>query len=204
MPERWDHWIGGAAVPPVSGRTLESHSPEDGRVVALVARGDAADVAVATASAAHAQPAWAATPPAERSRVLLAVEASLRANRDRLVALERAETGKPLGLAEGDLDGTADYFGFYAAAVRTLGGETIDVGGGSHIFTRREPYGVVALVTPWNYAANQGARGAAPALAVGNAVVVKPSEFTSTTTLEMARIAFEAGPIRDRCSALAR
>jgi aldehyde dehydrogenase (NAD+) len=193
VPERWDHWIGGAAVAAAGGRTLESHSPEDGRVVALVARGDAADVAAATASAALAQPAWAATPPAERSRVLLAVEAALRAHRDRLVALERAETGKPLALAEGDMDGTADYFGFYAAAVRTLGGETIDVGDGTHMFTRREPYGVVGLITPWNYAANQGARGAAPALAVGNAIVVKPSEFTSTTTLELARLATEAG-----------
>jgi aldehyde dehydrogenase (NAD+) len=190
---RWDHWIGGAAVPSGGGRTLESHSPEDGRVVAHVARGDAADVAAATESAARAQPAWAATKPAERSRVLLAVEAALRAHRDRLVELERAETGKPLALAEEDLDGTADYFGFYAAAVRTLGGETIDVGTGTHMFTRREPYGVVGLITPWNYAANQGARGAAPALAVGNAVVIKPSEFTSTTTLEMARLAVEAG-----------
>ncbi|MET0687233.1 MAG: aldehyde dehydrogenase family protein [Solirubrobacteraceae bacterium] len=193
MTARWDHWIGGAAVPSTSGRTLESHSPEDGRVVAQVARGDAADVAAATASAAQAQPAWAATKPAERSRVLLAVEAALRAHRDRLVELERAETGKPLALAEEDLDGTADYFGFYAAAVRTLGGETIDVGTGTHMFTRREPYGVVGLITPWNYAANQGARGAAPALAVGNAVVIKPSEFTSTTTLEMARVAADAG-----------
>jgi len=61
------------------------------------------------------------------------------------------------------------------------------------MFTRREPYGVVGLITPWNYAANQGARGAAPALAVGNAVVIKPSEFTSTTTLEMARVAADAG-----------
>ena len=61
------------------------------------------------------------------------------------------------------------------------------------MFTRREPYGVVGLITPWNYAANQAARGAAPALAVGNAVVVKPSEFTSTTTLELARVATEAG-----------
>ena len=193
MTARWDHWIGGAAVPSTSGRTLESHSPEDGRVVAQVARGDAADVAAATASAAQAQPAWAATKPAERSRVLLAVEGALRAHRDRLVELERAETGKPLALTEEDLDGTADYFGFYAAAVRTLGGETIDVGTGTHMFTRREPYGVVGLITPWNYAANQGARGAAPALAVGNAVVIKPSEFTSTTTLEMARVAADAG-----------
>ena len=193
LPASWDHWIGGAAVGPAGGRTLASYSPEDGRVVAHVARGDAADVAAATASAAQAQPAWAATPPAERSRVLLAVEAAIRGHRDRLVALERSETGKPLALAEGDLDGTADYVGFYSAAARTLGGETIDVGDGTHMFTRREPYGVVALITPWNYAANQGARGAAPALAVGNAVVIKPSEFTSTTTLEMARVASEAG-----------
>ena len=148
MTARWDHWIGGAAVPSTSGRTLESHSPEDGRVVAQVARGDAADVAAATASTAQAQPAWAATKPAERSRVLLAVEAALRAHRDRLVELERAETGKPLALAEEDLDGTADYFGFYAAAVRTLGGETIDVGTGTHMFTRREPYGVMRPTTP--------------------------------------------------------
>ncbi len=187
----WGHWIAGTEAP--GAATLASHSPEDGRVVAEIARGDAAAVDRAARSAAAAQPDWAATAPAERARVLLAIEAAVRAERDALVALERAETGKPAALAAAEIDATADYFGFYAAAARLLGGETFDVGEGRHVFTRREPYGVVALITPWNYAVNQAARGAAPALAAGNAVVVKPSEFTSTTTLALARIASGAG-----------
>jgi len=190
---RWEHWIDGAPRAPAAARRLASHSPVDDRVVADVARGDAADVAAAAGAAARAQPAWAATPAVERSRVLLAVEAAIAAHAGALAELEREETGKPEAVARDELAGTAAYFGYYAALARTLGGETFDVGPDTHVYTRREPYGVVGLITPWNYAVNQAARGAAPALAAGNAVVVKPSEFTSITTLALARVAHSAG-----------
>jgi aldehyde dehydrogenase (NAD+) len=88
---------------------------------------------------------------------------------------------------------SADYFRYYAGIVRSLGGRTIDQGGGQHTYTRLEPYGVVGIVTPWNLPLNQACRGIAPALAVGNTVVAKPSELTSASTVRLARLASEAG-----------
>jgi aldehyde dehydrogenase (NAD+) len=125
--------------------------------------------------------------------VLRAIENGLRCEVDRLVELERAETGKPEPLAREEMLASADYFGFYAAVARTLGGETFDVGVDRHLYTIHEPFGVVAVITPWNYSVNQAARSAAPALAAGNAVVLKPSEWTSAATLAMAEIAGAAG-----------
>jgi aldehyde dehydrogenase (NAD+) len=193
VSDRWPHWIGGAEAAPGGDGWIEACNPADGSLVGLVARGDRADVDAAARSALVAQPAWAATSPRERARVLTAIETQLRQSADELVALERAETGKPEAVARDEVVGAADYFGFYAAAARLLGGETIDVGDDVHLYTRREPYGLVAVVTPWNYAVNQAARAVAPALAAGNAVVVKPSEFASSTTLALGRLAGAAG-----------
>jgi aldehyde dehydrogenase (NAD+) len=88
---------------------------------------------------------------------------------------------------------SAAYFRYYAGVLRARHGRTIDLGGGHHTYTRLEPYGVVGVITPWNLPLNQACRAAAPALAAGNAVVAKPSEFTSTSTLCLARLATEAG-----------
>ena len=118
---------------------------------------------------------------------------------DRLVELERAETGKPHTLAVEEMLASADYFGYYAAVARTLGGETFDVGGDRHVYTVHEPFGVVAVITPWNYSVNQASRSIAPALAAGNAVVLKPSEWTSAATLAMAEIVTAAGRSRPEC-----
>lgn len=190
---RFDHWIGGRPSPPADGRYLMSSSPADGRVVAEIARGSSADIQLAAQAARQAQPGWAAKPPLDRSRVLFAIADAIRGNLDELTALEVAETGKIEASAAGEVGGAAAYFEYYGAIIRAMHGETIDLGPGQHVFTRREPFGVVAIITPWNVPANQGARGIAPALAVGNAALVKPSEFTSATTLTMARLATEAG-----------
>jgi aldehyde dehydrogenase (NAD+) len=89
--------------------------------------------------------------------------------------------------------GAAAYFELYAGLVNAQRGEKIDLGPEYHAYTVREPYGVVGVITPWNAALNQAARAIAPALAVGNSVVVKPSEYTSTTTVALAQLATGAG-----------
>lgn len=190
---RKEHWIDGAERRPEKVQYLESTNPATGATVAEVARGSAADVDAAVTSAANRFIAWAERTPAERSAVLHQVAQRLRAHAGELIELERAETGKPQAAAVADVALAADYFEYYGSLTRSLRDETIHAGPGQHIFTRREPYGVVGIITPWNVPITQAARGVAPALAVGNAVVVKPSEFTSLTTLEMAAIAHEAG-----------
>jgi aldehyde dehydrogenase (NAD+) len=156
-----------------------------------VAEADGADVDAAVAAAARAQPAWAARPPVERGRVLLRLADLIRDRLDELDELERADTGKVD--ARPELTGSANYFEMYGQLVRAHHGETVDLGPSVHAFTRREPWGVVGVITPWNAPFNQAAREVAPALAAGNAVVVKPSEFTSTTTLRLGELAREAG-----------
>src|SRR5205823_2049666 len=92
-----------------------------------------------------------------------------------------------------EVEVAAQYFEFYGGLVNALGGETIDLGPGYHSYTRREPFGVVGVILPWNAPLNQAARAAAPALAAGNEVVAKPSEFPSASLLEVARMAVDCG-----------
>lgn len=192
-PPAYDHWIAGAAQPPVGGLRLESRSPVDGALVTRIADGDTDDVSRAAGAAEAAQPGWAALKVSDRGRVLASIAAALRAEADLLVALEIAETGKLRAKAAAEVELAAEYFDFYGSVVRALHGENLGLGPDQHAFTVREPFGVVGIITPWNAPITQAARGVAPALAMGNAVIVKPSEFTSTTTLELARIAGDAG-----------
>ncbi len=191
MPERWDHFIEGRATPPESGRYLDDHDPATGEKIADVARGDAADVDRAVASARAAFPAWRDRRPIERGRVLTEIARKIRANLKKLVALECLETGKPPAYAPFEIEVAAQYFELYGGLVNALPGEAIDLGAAYHSYTRREPFGVVGVILPWNAPLNQAGRGIAPALAVGNTVVAKPSEFTSASLLEVARLAVE-------------
>jgi aldehyde dehydrogenase (NAD+) len=162
-------------------------------VVATVASGDAFDVDLAVSAASRATIAWREVGPFERGRILGAIAKTMRDSVDHLVDLECAETAKPPATAFAEIHGSADYFEFYAGLVHVPNGEVIDLGPEYHSYTRREPFGVVGIITPWNVPLNQAARASAPALAAGNAVVIKPSEFTSATTIELARIATSLG-----------
>jgi aldehyde dehydrogenase (NAD+) len=193
MTTRFEHWIDGRPTRPAGGGYLPSHNPVDQTLVAEIARGSAADVAAAVDAAAAAQPSWRRLRPAERAALLTKLAAAIRSRAAEFVELESAETGKPLWSAQLEIEGAAAYFDFYAGLVHVPQGETLDLGPGAHSFTRREPYGVVGVITPWNAPLNQAVRSTAPALATGNAVVLKPSEFTSATTLLLARLAGEVG-----------
>jgi len=191
--ERFGHWINGSATAPVGGAYRQTTSPIDRSVSFEIADGDERDVDAAAAAASAARHAWAARTTADRSELLRAVGRAVRDNLDELVEAEIAETGKLDAFAEAEMLSCADYFEYYAAVVRTMHGETIDQGPGQHTYVRHEPFGVVGIIAPWNGPLNQASRGIAPALAAGNAVILKPSEFTSAATLRFARLASAAG-----------
>jgi aldehyde dehydrogenase (NAD+) len=193
MSVRHDHWIGGEAVPPTSGSYLPTLDPRTRRPGDEVAAGSAIEVDAAVGVAAAAQPAWAALSAAQRSAHLHAIADAIDAASKELADLERACTGKVADQARREVDMSAEYFRYYAGIVRSLAGRTIDQGRGQHTYTRLEPYGVVGVITPWNLPLNQACRAIAPALAVGNAVIAKPSELTSASTVCLARLASEAG-----------
>lgn len=193
MTVNLDHWINGRTAPSHGTVRFTTTSPVDGSEIATIAMGTAADINDAVVSSQGAASAWRRQKPIVRGRLLLRLAASIEAHVDELAELEAGEAGKPNSHARQEIAGAAAYFEFYGGLVNALHGETIDLGPDRHSFTRREPFGVVGVITPWNVPLNQAARAAAPALAAGNVVVLKPSEFTSATTLILARLATEVG-----------
>lgn len=193
MKKRYDAFIDGEESPAVGGSYFETRDPATGDVLAEVARGGVADVERAVAAASAAARGWARTMPAERGRVLSSIAHRIRAEAESLAETETLDTGQPLAQSRNDVETAARYFEYYAGGADKVHGETIPLGPDHHSYTREEPFGVVGFVLPWNAPINQGARGLAPALAVGNTAVVKPAEDTPLTTLELARIAVECG-----------
>jgi aldehyde dehydrogenase (NAD+) len=185
------HWIDGKPAPATASR--QGENPATGGPGAVVGLGTVADVDRAVRAAAAAAPGWRRFPSAERGRLLNAIARRLRADMDELVELERLDTGKPAGLAAAEIGGAADYFEFYASLVNLPVGDVLDITSDLHVYTRREPFGVVGVITPWNLPMNQAARACAPALTAGNTVVAKPAESTSRTTVALARIATQEG-----------
>ena len=131
--------------------------------------------------------------PLERGQILQKVGEAILARKDDLAAIESQEMGMPLAAAPGPIAGAAEYFSYYGGLAPSVLGETIPVDSSTFAYTLYEPFGVVGVITPWNAPLNQAARSVAPALAAGNTVVLKPSEYTSVTTVELAKIACDAG-----------
>ena len=189
--DQFDHFIDGGKKAPISSEYGNSYDPSSGQPAHKIARGNGEDVDLAVQACKKALPEWRAKKPIERGRILLEIARKIREHSDALSKLEAKETGKPAWQPALEIEIAAQYFEFYGGLVNLHQGEKIDLGPDYHSYTVREPYGVVGVITPWNAPLNQAARGIAPALAVGNTVVSKPSEFTSATTVEMARIAVE-------------
>jgi aldehyde dehydrogenase (NAD+) len=185
------NYVAGSFEPISSGETMEVWSPVTGEKAGTVGRSTGADVDRAVRAAADAQPTWGALRPIARARVLSQIAAYIRANVEQFADAEYRQTGKVRHFVGHEIGAAADYFELYAGLCNMPQGERVDIGDDFHCYTRREPYGVVGIITPWNSPLGQLARGLAPALAVGNAVVAKPSEFTSTTSLMLAQAAVE-------------
>ncbi len=188
-----DHWIGGASVTPHGGEYVEGIRPQDGGAGARVAAGDAHDVDQAVRAAERAARAWRKIPARRRVELLSALADALRASKEEVARLESEDTGKFLDVAVGEVEHSASFFDYYASLISLPVGEVLDVEPDQHIYTIREPFGVVGIITPWNIPLNQAARACAPALAAGNVVVVKPALTTSQSTVAMARLASEIG-----------
>ena len=153
---------------------------------------DAAAVDDAVARAKVAQKAWAAAAPAERAAALRSFAAVVDAHVAELAALEVANAGHPVSAAEWEAGHVRDVLQYYSAAPERLSGRQIPVAGGLDV-TFHEPIGVVGVITPWNFPMPIASWGFAPALAAGNAVLLKPAEWTPLTSIRLGELAVEAG-----------
>ena len=187
------HWIDGESAGSADGATRTFTDPATGGPGTQVSMGTAADVDRAVRAAHRARTSWRHIGSLDRGRILAAISRRLLAELDALAKMETADTGKPLALSAAEIRGAAEYFEFYAALVNLPAGQVLDIQPHLHVYTLREPLGVVGVITPWNLPLNQAARACAPALAAGNTVVAKPAEATSRTTVELARMASEEG-----------
>ncbi|UGT66320.1 NAD-dependent succinate-semialdehyde dehydrogenase [Nocardia gipuzkoensis] len=177
-----------------TARTLPVLDPATGAPLCAVADADPADGLAALDAACAAQPSWAATPPRERSDLLMRVHRVLLAETDRLGLIATLEMGKPLAEARGEIAYAAEFFRWFAEeAVRLDGGYMPAPTGGSRFLVARQPVGPSLLITPWNFPVAMGARKIAPALAAGCTCVVKPAEQTPLSMLALAEVMAGAG-----------
>lgn len=172
--------------------THELINPATGAVFSTVEHLDAAAVDDAVRRAQAAQKRWVKRAPAERAAALRDFAEVVGAHIDELAALEVTNAGHPVSAAEWEAGHVRDVLQFYAASPERLSGKQIPVAGGLDV-TFHEPLGVVGIITPWNFPMPIAAWGFAPALAAGNAVLIKPAEWTPLTTLRLAELAVESG-----------
>ena len=193
LPDVLTAVVGGEHAPRGSGPVLDVEDPATETTVARFEETTADGVAEAVENAHAAWRGWSRLDAVERGRHLMRVAETLRENADPLARLECLDSGKPLSQARTDIAGSARYFEYYAGLADKIHGETVPQPAGTFTYTLREPYGVVAHITPWNAPLTQMTRGVAPCLAAGNTVVVKPSELTPLTSVLAARLMVEAG-----------
>lgn len=186
--------INGERVAAQDGRTLDVLSPVDGQVFETLPRGQAADVDMAVLAARDALAGkWGRLTALERGRLLLRLGELVLAHHEELARIESRDTGKPISTARADITVLARYFEFYGGAADKVHGQTIPFQQNYSVQLVREPLGVTAHIIPWNYPAQMFGRSVAPALAMGNAAVVKPAEDACLSILRVAELALEAG-----------
>lgn len=189
------NFIGGEWVAGRAGQTFQNVNPADTReAVTQYSAGGEEDAKAAVESALKAFPSWAAMTPVARGRILSKASQLLEARKTELAELLTREEGKTLAESTGEVQRAVDIFRFFGGLSYTLGGQTIphDLPG-NLLYTTRQPLGVVALITPWNFPIAIPAWKAAPALVSGNSVVLKPASQAPALSLELARALLEAG-----------
>lgn len=187
------HFIDGRHVEDISGEPIDVIYPATGETIARVHAGTPAIVERAFEAAARAQKEWARLKPVERGRILRRAADILRARNEELARLETLDTGKPIQeTLVADAPSAADALEFLGGAVATFHGDFVDLGG-PFAYTRREPLGICVGIGAWNYPIQVAGWKSGPALAMGNAMVFKPSELTPLSALALAEIYVEAG-----------
>lgn len=194
MTKQLTHYVGGAHRPGTSGRFADVYNPSTGQVQAQVPLASADEVRDVIANAAEAQAKWAATNPQKRARILHRFVDLVNQNADELAEILSLEHGKTVADAHGDIQRGLDVVEFATAAPHLLKGEYSDsVGTGIDVYSMRQPLGVVAGITPFNFPAMIPLWKCGPAIAAGNAFVLKPSERDPSVPLRLAELWTEAG-----------
>jgi betaine-aldehyde dehydrogenase len=188
-------FINGEFIDAESGKTRDIVNPATGKVIAQVPEASAKDVdkAARAARAAFDRGEWRKMTAQDRQKLLLKTAQLLRDRFEEFVDLEVKDNGKPRREAEFDVDDAANCFEFYAGLATKIHGETMTVPANSFSYVVREPIGVCAQIVPWNYPLLMAVWKFAPALAAGNCVILKPSEFTPLNVLRLAEVFKEAG-----------
>ncbi len=181
---RYDHWIGGEFVPPAKGQYFENPSPVNGQPFTEIARGTAQDIEAALDAAEGAAPAWGRASVAQRANVLNKIADRMEANLELLSVAESWDNGKPVReCLAADIPLAIDHFRYFAGAIRAREGGISEVDEDLIAYHFHEPLGVVGQIIPWNFPILMATWKLAPALAAGNAVVMKPAEQTPASIL---------------------
>lgn len=189
VKSRYDNWIGGRWTPPATGQYFDNPTPVTGEVYTQVARGTADDVEKALDAAWAAAPAWGRTAVAERAGILLRIADRMEAHLEDLAVIESWDNGKPIreSLAA-DLPLAIDHLRYFAGAARGQEGGVSQIDEDTVAYHFHEPLGVVGQIIPWNFPILMAIWKLAPALAAGNAVVLKPAEQTPVSILHLVEL----------------
>jgi aldehyde dehydrogenase (NAD+) len=191
---RYEHYVNGAGLRPASGNYFPSDNPYTGESWAEIARGSAEDVVAAVAAAKAAFETWRVLKGAERARLMHRLADIVERDADRLATIEVRDNGKLFAEMRPQMSYIAAWFRYFAGLCDKIEGNVVATDKDNIFnYTRHEPIGVVGMITPWNSPLLLLTWKLAPALAAGNVAVIKPSEFTSASTVEFARLFTEAG-----------
>jgi succinate-semialdehyde dehydrogenase/glutarate-semialdehyde dehydrogenase len=186
--------IGGRWTESGSGETFDVVNPANGEVVGSVPNADVADVEAAIDAAAAALEGWRAAPAIERARVLRSAAETIRERKDDIAAVMTAEQGKPLAEAAGEVDYAAGFLEWFGGEAERVYGEVVPAANGANrVLVLRQPVGVAAAITPWNFPAAMMTRKLGPAMAAGCTSVVKPASATPLTAALVLRAIEDAG-----------
>ncbi|MDX5312038.1 MAG: aldehyde dehydrogenase family protein, partial [Rhodococcus sp. (in: high G+C Gram-positive bacteria)] len=183
---RYDNWIGGQWVPPVKGQYFENVTPVTGQPFTEVARSTEEDIELALDAAHAAAPAWGKTSVAERSILLNKIADRIEENLESIALAETWDNGKPIReTLNADIPLAIDHFRYFAGAIRAQEGSISEIDSETVAYHFHEPLGVVGQIIPWNFPILMAVWKLAPALAAGNAVVLKPAEQTPASILHL-------------------
>ncbi|MBO1030731.1 aldehyde dehydrogenase family protein [Tessaracoccus sp. SD287] len=186
---RYENYIGGEWVPPVRGQYFENPTPVTGQVFTEVARGTAEDIELALDAAHRAAPAWGKSSPAERALVLTRIADRIEQNLETIAVADSWDNGKPIReTLNADIPLAIDHFRYFAGAIRAQEGSLSQIDDDMVAYHFHEPLGVVGQIIPWNFPILMAVWKLAPALAAGNAIVLKPAEQTPASILVLMEI----------------
>src|SRR5216110_696151 len=192
-PEKIQNFIDGEFVEPLDGKYLDNIEPATGKPYAIVPDSEARDVELAVTAAERAFPTWSKTSAADRSRILLRIADLIERDLEKLARAESIDTGKPLSLARSlDIPRAASNFRFFATAILHTESEAHLTDNVAFNYTLRQPRGIAGLISPWNLPLYLLSWKIAPAIAVGNTAIAKPSELTPMTAYMLCEVAREA------------